>query len=1723
MEPPPSVAEQRATAVAKLKRAASLPRMKDGRRPPMHVEAVSEGERGDKQDDESAQESDSGKAEGASVDVFNPAHTEGTEAGGGQDNEPEGPDDKADDVQPSEDLSPSPERPTTPARKRRSRSRARSRGSRDMRNKTKTPPPAVVNAANESSADEFGPDDASPSPPVISPIPSHFAILQASHLLRSPISPGSPLPMFYPGTTPPTPMLPTLDDIQKGIGLFRSNSVGAARMMAMQKLTGGTEPLDMTLGSPSSTPLGRNNTVAGGERIAARRNLLRRLGERVKEADTDVTSGGEELTRPATPGSGAAAAKRRRRRSKRSESRASTVLDDREDGGQPSTTPLPPPSPSPLLAHATRRMESPFPGVSGRRTPAQNLDELHSPMGGRGVVVEEEDDDALDQRLRTPARRVGQQLPSTVSMDSAPNGSGVSVPFFVSSKLAEAYKPDAFPASPFATPLREKLGDEDEESDAYRELRLRAPSRARTQEPSWVPDPVPMRMPVDEDELDDPDELDEPDEPDTENNDTGAESQDQDQDLDLDREQEQEQDETLQDDGLPQPSDSRSSRSSYPSSLRHSAPPKNLVIEVETSPELPAAHVPPSPLSPFALASPSQPDTQSEQPPSSPAQYPRRLEVATPIQPERAPSTTEFIEYDDSRPETTPKRGGDNPTTWERLKNSLSRSNSGTGRRSRTNSITARDRRYNTDSSVSRESGMSQNSTGGKEKEKSEQPGAGPPQPSPSLVQSPSASGSILSLAPHSAPPGGSSPIPPPATADLPRYADPKLFPFPGMYQLEEQLNKSRGIVASVSSPDVMAPGSIEAAPSSSSSSSATTKSPQAARDRKLSHQASDSRLLSRFKVHNTVPPNSPSSSGDYFSLNSPVSPSPSSGANASNTGSLKLPMNREGVKKWLKKFSSQTSTPATPSTPLTPSADSRMRLGQRRPSLSDLRTLMPGRRDDLSSDWEEIGTSAATTSNPFLEEAADDRRLPLPNVPEVSLSPPASPPASPPQPQTRQPPPKSLPQPPVISTPPIVREFDRPPNGAVDFPVFPSPPEPPSSTTPDPQSSLDEYTIRSTSESMSSRVSSSPNSPEIATSEPSRAEIMLERLDEALGRGSRSSVWPINLDDPPRKLLLSSPVLQVANANTVKDRFLFLFNDLLIIAKPTVQDQDVLLDTARPTPIDRKFIVKSVVLLRELKFSADRDEPRTKASACVSPTRHPIIRNFVHQFAKDPDYAIHNLFQKSNCQVDGLALGQLLFRTTDLDRVRLGEYLSKRTSKTILKAYLDSFGFAALRIDKALRVFLLSIWIPPKAALDYLVDSFASRWYEANTSMIAWDRDLAMRLARAIVQLNDAMHGGIAQTPGMTGYPKRNIISRDFIDAFRRYDTRNAVSDEYLDKIYAAIRRERLSQARNPSTDPNPNAVLSGTLPISIKRPLPARLTYRVQSEPIVLRITASDPHLTIQLFGQDLVFDPPFLTFAKSSEASFRVTGTSLGAKTIVMWRSGANALSYTGLPLSSPVMVERAFMRNTFQLAFADHTATKRRYMFSVDDPLIRHQWTVSLKQQIEKASASPATSVADSAGPSNRLPHAVDNMAFHILQDTLIHPHDYQRQSGVSASAVDNALARLTGSYQNSPNGRADRTRTRPDGPHTRSKSRSKMYHKHGAGRMEPEVDDREFSGDEYLRDDALASQRPEERIWSGRDLEVVCRQNSILPSVLMYLRVEKADNVDGVRAESSLRP
>lgn len=372
---PDVAAEQRANAVARLRRAASLPRMKDGRRPPvpMHGEAggVSEGE--PKQGEGKADEQTTGttlEAETNTESAGNPPiaaiPTMTTATPTKDDAKPLEVDDAELEAETENERSPTPasgaESSTTKAGKRRSRSRSRSRGSKDLRAKMR----AIANEANDASAAQAnvgsdGADDESP-PALATPAQNYFmqhlqlAAAQAQAQAQGQGQPGllSPLSPFTYGSPPPSAPavisggmgvtgMPSLQEIQikhlQG-GLNRSNSA-AARMIAMAKLTGGIErtasPTGFMVGGGrlGLSGLSRNNTVAGGERIAARQQLLRRLNERIQGSDVEA-SGAEE--------SGTAPTKGRRRRSRRKSQ--SNVVDDRDlaaltASNTPSATPAP--------------------------------------------------------------------------------------------------------------------------------------------------------------------------------------------------------------------------------------------------------------------------------------------------------------------------------------------------------------------------------------------------------------------------------------------------------------------------------------------------------------------------------------------------------------------------------------------------------------------------------------------------------------------------------------------------------------------------------------------------------------------------------------------------------------------------------------------------------------------------------------------------------------------------------------------------------------------------------------------------------------------------------------------------------------------------------------------------------------------------------------------------------------------------------------------------------------------------------------------------------------------------------------------------------------------------------------------------------------------------------------------------------------------------------------
>ena len=447
--------------------------MKDGRRPPMHIEAVSDGERFQAEDDQ---------------DTIDPAPDRRPSPAPRPETPPE-----------HKPLTPEP---SSSGRKRRSRSRSRSRGSRDFKGKRlpQSPAPLSVTPSNDSS-----PDDSPPSPPpsvlqqpsVVAPIPSYFSTPPpASRVLMSPnfMSPGTPL--LYPGTSPPTPLMPTLDAIQKG--LLRSNSV-AARMQALHKLTGGNlESQDSTFSSPSMSPqpgfvkLGRNNTVSGGERSAARMKLFTALGERIKEADEGGTSAGEDRPVVSTP------SKRRRRRSARnsaSRSNQAANTDDSEVLSTSTSTPTHPPTPLPFTQQPSAEpirtaSTTPIPSQS-ISTPNINLDQsiagsrqttpvraVHNQWKRRSIVVEQDDDvpnppqSTYPGLPATPAHSspgLAHRLPhlsDAPSIESTDSAVGADVPLYRSASRGPPSRQDLFSSSPFATPHKEvSLSSRDDADD----------------------------------------------------------------------------------------------------------------------------------------------------------------------------------------------------------------------------------------------------------------------------------------------------------------------------------------------------------------------------------------------------------------------------------------------------------------------------------------------------------------------------------------------------------------------------------------------------------------------------------------------------------------------------------------------------------------------------------------------------------------------------------------------------------------------------------------------------------------------------------------------------------------------------------------------------------------------------------------------------------------------------------------------------------------------------------------------------------------------------------------------------------------------------------------------------------------------------------------------------------------------------------------------------------
>lgn len=403
----------------------------------------------------------------------------------------------------------------------------------------------------------------------------------------------------------------------------------------------------------------------------------------------------------------------------------------------------------------------------------------------------------------------------------------------------------------------------------------------------------------------------------------------------------------------------------------------------------------------------------------------------------------------------------------------------------------------------------------------------------------------------------------------------------------------------------------------------------------------------------------------------------------------------------------------------------------------------------------------------------------------------------------------------------------------------------------------------------------------------------VLARLETILALGPEKR--PDVLDDPPRSLIASLPVLLVVNAQvshsrcsvppppvltsslqTVKDRHIFLFSDILVIAKPLSNKEENL-------GMDGHFFVKHVVPLQQVKV--DNLTPIAGSAFKDRDKQHPLVTHFIESFTEDPFQAIKDLLRRSELGNEPSTLASVLYKTPDLDREQLGHFLSHKSNAHLLKSFMERFPFRTVRIDDALRILLLSTRLSTSAVeCENLLQALVRHWYQCNAGHSDGNApaELVWQLVLAVMQLNDSLHPDWAFG---FAFPNKAITARDFVQAFSAKDPQRWFSQDTLVDIYASIHDEPLMQSLSTA-----HSYAARNIVLSPKAPF--RFQVNKWSEKIMIRIPDIDPGFEIRLHGDGLTFDRPVLRFEDVDEAGFRVMAATVGSKHIVFQRCGPNA---------------------------------------------------------------------------------------------------------------------------------------------------------------------------------------------------------------------------------------
>ncbi|KAI3629487.1 hypothetical protein MIR68_012502 [Amoeboaphelidium protococcarum] len=427
----------------------------------------------------------------------------------------------------------------------------------------------------------------------------------------------------------------------------------------------------------------------------------------------------------------------------------------------------------------------------------------------------------------------------------------------------------------------------------------------------------------------------------------------------------------------------------------------------------------------------------------------------------------------------------------------------------------------------------------------------------------------------------------------------------------------------------------------------------------------------------------------------------------------------------------------------------------------------------------------------------------------------------------------------------------------------------------------------------------------------------------------------------PFRKFICKGSVWEVINNQLVKERSLFLFNDILIVAKKLSAGSEDSRVTSSQVDDTNLYEIRAILDLFSFDIRLDRNSDpadRFKNSATM--------RKALEKFDRHPQDGLSYLIEKQLIYPDAVAVAEFLFGTPQLNKCGIGRFLSSDDNAEIFEQYMNCFDFNGLRLDQALRLYFASFRPPGDAhAMDILLEGF-SRKYHGDNSGVLSSPQLTLNLVFGLLVINSEMHNS-GDGSHVSGRYKISVA--DFIAKFRLHDVEQELSNEVLVQMYQSIARDKLSVAVPMEHD------TEELEEITVSQ-IPFRLYIMDKTTMCTVTIPRRDPNLVIHVFcHKGLRSFPTVLDFNESNTATFRLSGLSAGRKYITLLKLGSSAHKYSAsrLPQNKMVIVEPPFKKHVFQMKCNERdqrTGRKVSYMFSVANEDQRDMWAAQIKNAL-----------------------------------------------------------------------------------------------------------------------------------------------------------------------------